>query len=143
MMPIRGHIGILLIATVVWAGFWLAGLPSYYQQYSKTFMIWFDSLVLIPITAISYFVLRRLRPDNRVTLGGWLAFYFTVPLAVYDWLYCGLYLGYGAEFLSRYWYLTVYYAIPWILLPATAALLNHAHPGRRTSSIQSFLEPKA
>lgn len=31
-MPIRGHIGIFLIATAVWTGFWLAGLPSYYQQ---------------------------------------------------------------------------------------------------------------
>ena len=54
----------------------------------------------------------------------WLAFYFTVPLAIYDWLYCGTYLGHGVQFIYRYWYLTVYYAIPWILLPLIALLLN-------------------
>jgi hypothetical protein len=94
-MTIRDHIGVFLIATLVWAGFWLAGLPSYYQQYSDVQMIWFLSLVLIPIAAIVYLVLRRLRPETRLAVALWLAFYFTVPLAVYDWLYCGLYLGHG------------------------------------------------
>ena len=120
----RSHVGVFLIATVVWAGFWLAGLPSYYQQYSNLQMIWFDSLVLIPISAIVFFVLRRIRPERRLTIALWLAFYFTVPLAVYDWLYCGLYLGHGARFISRYWYLSVYYGVPWVLLPLTAILLN-------------------
>ena len=129
-MPNRGHLAILLIATLVWAGFWLAGLPSYYQQYSKRAMIWFDSLVLLPIAAAGYLVLKRVRPERRLSIACWLAFYFTVPLAVYDWLYCGVYLGHGAGFLSTYWYLSVYYAIPWILLPLTALLLNRARSAR-------------
>ena len=129
-MTIRGHIGISLLATVVWAGFWLAGLPSYYQQYSNLQMFWFDFLVLIPIAAIVHFVLRPLRPERRLTIALWLAFYFTVPLAAYDWLYCGLYLGHGVRFISRYWYLTVYYAIPWVLLPLMALLLNRMRPGQ-------------
>ena len=87
-------------------------------------MIWFVSLLIIPIGAIVYFVLRRLRPVRRLTIALWLAFYFTVPLAVYDWLYCGLYLGHGIQFISRYWYLSVYYTIPWVLLPLMAILLN-------------------
>ena len=128
-MSSRGHLGIFLIATLVWAGFWLAGLPSYYQQYSTVFMVFFDTLVLIPIAAIAYVFLRRLRPERRLPVAFWLAFYFTVPLAVYDWLYCGLYLGHGSGFISRYWYLSVYYAIPWILLPLTALLLNRTLPG--------------
>jgi hypothetical protein len=93
-------------------------------------MLWFDALVLIPIAAIVYFVLRRLRPERRLTVALWLAFYFTVPLAVYDWLYCGLYLGHGIQFISRYWYLTVYYAIPWALLPLVARLLNRKRSGQ-------------
>jgi hypothetical protein len=133
-MTIRDHIGVFLIATLVWAGFWLAGLPSYYQQYSDVQMIWFLSLVLIPIAAIVYLVLRRLRPETRLAVALWLAFYFTVPLAVYDWLYCGLYLGHGVQFLWRYWYLTVYYAIPWALLPLMALLLNRMHSGRIEAS---------
>jgi hypothetical protein len=129
-MTIRGHVGIMLVATVVWAGFWIAGLPSYYQQYSNLQMIWFALLVLIPIAVITYFVLRRLPPEDRLTIALWLAFYFTVPLAVYDWLYCGLHLGHGVGFLSRYWYLTVYYAIPWVLLPLMALLLNRTRSGQ-------------
>ena len=137
-MIIRGHVGIFLAATVVWAGFWIAGLSSYYQQYSNLQMIWFDLLVLIPIAAIVYFVLRRLPPEARLTIALWLAFYFTVPLAVYDWLYCGLYLRHGVRFVSRYWYLTVYYAIPWILLPLMALLLNRMRSGQVERSSQGF-----
>ncbi len=133
-MSIRGHIGFLLIATVVWAGFWIAGLPFYYQQYSNLQMISFDSAVLIPIAVIAYFFLNRLRPERRLTIALWLAFYFTVPLAVYDWLYCGLYLRHGVHFLSNYWYLTVYYAIPWVLLPLIALLLNRRRSGQMENS---------
>ncbi|MDH3929032.1 MAG: hypothetical protein OEV22_13925 [Deltaproteobacteria bacterium] len=129
-MTKRGHIRIFLIATVAWAGFWVAGLPSYYQQYSNLLMAWFDSLVLIPIAAIVYLVLRRLRPERRLTVALWLAFYFTVPLALYDWLYCGLYLGHGIQFIFRYWYLTVYYAISCVLLPLVALLLNRTRPAQ-------------
>jgi len=127
-MNARGHIRIFFIATAVWTGFWTAGLPSYYQQYSTNLMIWFDVLLLIPIAAIVYLVLRHRRPERRFAVALWLALYFTVPLAVYDWLYCGLYLGHGAQFITRYWYLTVYYAIPWVLMPLIALLLNRTGP---------------
>ena len=133
-MAMRDHIRIFLIATVVWVSFWAAGLPSYYQQYSNLLMIWFDLLLLIPIAAIAYLVLRRLRLERRLKTTLWLAFYFTVPLSVYDWLYCGLYLGHGVQFISIYWYLTVYYAIPWVLFPLIALLLNFMRSGQMENS---------
>jgi hypothetical protein len=133
-LTMRGHIRIFLIATVVWIGFWVAGLPAYYQQYSNLLMLWFDSLLLIPIAAIVYFVVRRLRPERRLATAVWLAFYFTVPLAFYDWLYCGRYLGHGVHFIWRYWYLTVYYAIPWVLLPLMALLINRTCSGQTEGS---------
>ena len=74
-MTIRGHIGVLLIATVVWAGFWIAGLPSYYQQYSNLLMIWFVSLVLIPISAM-FFLRSEAHPSREGDLRsrfGWLS----------------------------------------------------------------------
>ena len=108
-----------------WAAFWAAGLPSYYQQYSRTFMIWLDAIVLIPLSVVFLLVLRRAPQTRRIGLSLWMAFYFTVPLAVYDWLYCGVFLGHGLGFLWRYWYLSVYYVIPWPLLPGLAAVLNH------------------
>ena len=90
--------------------------------------------MLIPIAAVAYLVLRRLRPERRLTSALWLAFYFTVPLAVYDSLYCGLYLSNGVQFLSSYWYLTVYYVIPWVLLPLLALLLNRMRSGQIENS---------
>ena len=54
----RGHIRLLLIATLVWAAFWVGGLPSYYQQYSTLFMAFFDLVILVPVTGVVYLVLR-------------------------------------------------------------------------------------
>jgi hypothetical protein len=34
-----------------------------------------------------------------------------------------VYLGHGLGFLSKFWYLTVYYAIPWAGLPLIALVL--------------------
>jgi len=120
----RSHIRLYLIATFVWAGFLVGGLPSYYQQYSTKTMAIFDLVVLVPITGVACYVLRGVGSGRRLRVSAWIAFYFTVPLAVYDWLYCGVYLGHGMKFVVTFWYLSVYYAIPWILLPAIALMLD-------------------
>jgi hypothetical protein len=123
----RSHVRLFALAILVWGGFWLAGLPDYYQQYSYTTMAIF-SLALIPAIAFAGAkVIGRARVERRRALGGWLGFYFTVPFAVLDYAYCGLYLGHGWAFLSRYWYLTVYYAIPWLVfVPIGYRLSRHA-----------------
>jgi hypothetical protein len=113
--------------------FLIGGLPSYYQQYSTLFMLLFDIVVLVPITGLVYLVLRGIRQGRRLKVSAWIAFYFTLPLAVYDWLYCGVFLGHGMQFLSRFWYLSVYYVIPWILLPLVALMLDHR--SARASSV--------
>lgn len=126
VMNTQRHITIVLIATLTWAGFWVAGLPDYFQQYSRGFMAIFVTVILVPISAVASFVLKRVKPRRRMTLALWLSFYFTVPLALYDFLYCGLYLGEGMKFLLTYWYLTIYYVIPWVLLPLVAVRLNRS-----------------
>ena len=80
----RHHIRLLALATLVWAGFLLAGLPEYYKQYSSGFMVAFDLLVLIPISFVFHVVLRRVPPRRRMQVALWIAFYFTVPLGVYN-----------------------------------------------------------
>ena len=105
-------------------------LLSYYQQYANAQMVWFVALLLIPITVFVYLALRRIRPEKRLTIALWLAMYFTAPLALHDWVYCGIYLGHGVQFVSTYWYLSVYYVIPWVLLPFMALLLNRTRPGQ-------------
>ena len=87
-------------------------------------MVAFDLVILVPIAGIVWFVLRGVEPRRRLKVSLWFAFYFTVPLAIYDWLYCGLYLGHGMRFVGRFWYLSVYYAIPWAVLPLVALMLD-------------------
>jgi len=114
------HIRLLVIATLAWAGFWVGGLPSYYQQYSTKFMVIFDLVALVLIAGVVYLVLRGVKRKRLLKVSLWLAFYFTIPLAVYDWLYCGIYLGHGMGFIGRFWYLSIYYVIPWVVFPLIA-----------------------
>ena len=132
-MKRRHHLRLLGLATLVWAAFLVVGLPEYYQQYSTGFMIAFDLSVLVPITIVLWFVLRRVRTRRRMQVALWIAFYFTVPLAIYDFVYCGLVLGHGSRFLVDFWYLTVYYVIPWPLATAIARSLNR--PARQPGPI--------
>lgn len=113
-----------MITSLVWAGFLLGGMPSYYQQYSTVLMVMFDLVLLVPITFVVYLVLHGVRREGRLKAAAWIAFYFTVPLAFYDWLYCGIYLGHGMAFVGRFWYLSVYYVIPWLVLPVVALVLD-------------------
>lgn len=87
-------------------------------------MAWFDSVLALVLIPVFYRVLSRVRLDRRLARSLWIAFYVTVPLAIYDWFYCGVFLGHGLHFLVRYWYVSVYYVIPWIMLPACALVLN-------------------
>ena len=123
-MQARGHIKILGIVTAAWAIFWLIGWPEYYRQYSFRFMLLFDAAILIPLWFVVYRVLRATPRNYRTSLSLWLAFYITVPLFLYDYLYCGAYLKHGWYFISEYWFLSVYYVIPWILCPVTGIWLS-------------------
>ena len=123
-MKLKSHLRVLVYASIAWFLFWVAGLPDYYLQYSTTTLIWFDVLLLIPFSIVIWFVFKPIKTNKRVKVSFWYAFYFTVPLAVYDYIYCGIYLGYGFDFVPVFWFLSVYYLILWILFPIIAILLN-------------------
>lgn len=118
-MRIKKHLKLLLIVSAVWFLFWIAGLPDYYRQYSTISMLAFDILILPLIWLIVYLSLKKTRSGRGLVASVWLAFYVTVPLFGYDLLYCGYYLGRGISFLWEYWYLTVYYILPWLIFPLT------------------------
>ena len=124
MMKLSNHMRILSIATLVWFIFLVAGMPDYYLQYSDQTMIIFVILLLLPISIIIYFILRPLAPNRRMTIALWYAFYFTVPLMIYDMVYCGIMLEYSMRYIVVFWFLSVYYIIPWILFPAIAILIS-------------------
>ena len=123
-MSATKHLRLFVLATIAWLAFWLLGWPSYYQQYSEQTMRVFSLVLLVAIIVLLPCVLTPIRRPRRMFVACWMSFYFTGPLAVYDALYCGVYLGHGWSFVWRYWYLTIYYVIPWIVLPGVARVLN-------------------
>ena len=123
-MKFKNHARILIYATIAWFLFLLAGLPDYYLQYSTKSIIWFAILLLIPFSIIIWLVFKPKKTLRRVEISLWYSFYFTVPLSIYYFIYCGIYLGYGFKFIYVFWFLSVYYIIPWILFPLIAILLN-------------------
>lgn len=122
-MPARAHLGLLLQAIAVWGGFWLLGWPAYYQQYPDALVAVASIVLSVVISLAAVFILVRTRPEIRASRAFWIALYYTLPFAVLDTLYCGVYLGLGAAYLVDYWYLTVFYVTPWLTFPPTAKLL--------------------
>ena len=123
-MRLRKHIRLLIIVTIAWFLFWIVGLPDYYQQYSKTFMVIFDLAILPPIWLIIYRSAKQSRPGRGLKVCLWWSFYISVPLFIYDLIYCGFYLGHSIDFLSKYWYITGYYFLPWVIFPPTGWLVD-------------------
>ena len=126
-MRIKNHIRIFIIASTVWFLFLLAGMPDYYLQYSTHSMILFVILLLIPISVVIFFIFKSIKSSIRLKIAYWYAFYFTVPLLIYDSVYCGLYLGYGIRFITVFWFLSIYYLIPWAFFPLIAFALNRKY----------------
>jgi hypothetical protein len=123
-MDARRHIALLLQAILVWAGFWLLGWPDYFQQYSTMLLAVGCTLLSALFGIAAVWVLARSRPARRMQRALWLSFYFSVPFFALDWLYCGVHLGLGLDFLRSHWYLTVFYVSIWLQFPPTAWLLN-------------------
>jgi hypothetical protein len=142
-MPIKNHLKLLVQGVVVWAMFWVIGLPDYYQQYSTAAVGVGCTLLSVVISLFALYVLMRGRPQTRMSRAIWISVYYTVPFAILDTLYCGLYLGNGWSYLGKYWYLTVFYFSPWVTFPPTAWLLakmDGKAEGRRGKSEVSMPE---
>jgi ABC-type uncharacterized transport system permease subunit len=122
-MSLRNHIRLGIIVTAVWVLFWLLGWPDYYQQYSTRSMVIFVVVLLALFWILVIRILRSIQSE-RIYKSIILSIYFTVPFFVYDYVYCGFYSGNGIGFLHKYWYLTIYYIIPWILVPLTAVWIE-------------------
>lgn len=123
-MSLKSHIRLLGQATVIWLIFWLIGLPDYYQQYSPTALGAACVILSVFFSLLAVFVLMRCREETRMPRAFWLSFYYTLPFAVYDTLYCAIYLGLGAGYLVSHWYLTVFYFSVWLTFIPTAILLR-------------------
>ena len=131
-MSPRKHFSLFLQGICAWAVFWLAGLPSYYQQYSLVAVAIASIFLSVAISLAAIVVLRRGRAETRLARAFWLCVYYTIPFAALDAWYCGVYLGHGPSFLYKYWYLSVFYVTPWLTFIPTALLLREENPHPKT-----------
>jgi hypothetical protein len=70
-MSKSAHGRIFMLAMLVWAGFWVAGLPSYNQQYSTAFMVWFEVILFLALVRFVYSGLKNLvRRSLAAGVGG-------------------------------------------------------------------------
>lgn len=136
-MPLSRHLKLFTQAVIVWFALWLLGLPDYYQQYGLIAVAVASIILSTVISLVALAVLARGRPRTRMSRAIWISFYYTVPFALLDTLYCGIYLGHGASYIGKFWYLTIFYLTPWLTFPPTAALLNRANK-RSTSRSQNL-----
>jgi hypothetical protein len=87
-------------------------------------MVIFDLAILPPIWYVIYRSAKRSKPGYGLKVCLWWAFYISVPLFIYDLFYCVIYLGHKTTFFAKYWYLTVYHILPWMLFPLTGWLVE-------------------
>ncbi|MFX0117010.1 MAG: hypothetical protein ACFFB3_20860 [Candidatus Hodarchaeota archaeon] len=123
-MRAKYHFKFSAWVTLAWIFFWILGLPDYYQQYPPWFMLIFDFVLLFPIWFLGFCILNQVRAGKKIRISMWLGVYFSVPFLIYGLIYCRIYLQYGWSFLVRFWYLSVYYIIPWLLLLSTGIWLE-------------------
>ena len=123
-MTLKNHINLLGQASAIWLVFWLIGLPDYYQQYPSVLLGVACTILSVVFSLFAVFMLVRCRDEFRMSRAFWLSFYYTVPFAIYDTLYCAVYLGLGAGYLVSHWYLTVFYFSIWLTFIPTAVLLK-------------------
>ena len=115
------HWNLFCIGTTWWTLYFILGLPSDYFQITP---LWMVVLVgeLLPAAALIYFLWRRCTraPERAWPQALWIAFYVTVPLFIYDYLYLAVHQQRGLAFLQTHWYLSAFYVIPWLLAPLIA-----------------------
>jgi hypothetical protein len=117
-MKIRYHLLFAGICILLWAGFYILGLPyNYFQDFSKEamFLLLLSTfLVVVPIIAV---ILLAFIKVTFLRASVWLAFYSSVPAFILDFIFVGLVEGEGLHFLASHWYLTLGYFVVWIELP--------------------------
>ncbi|PCJ35817.1 MAG: hypothetical protein COA99_13630 [Moraxellaceae bacterium] len=119
------HFYILCVVTTLWAWFFLIGLWSdYYQQWGwVSQLIFVDVLPLVLMVFLSKGLILLFKGYGLLKSSLLVAFYFSVPFLLYDYIYLVLYQGNGAEYLFRYWYLTGFSLLPWFVFPVKATLM--------------------
>ncbi len=114
-MPLKRHFKLLLFATIAWLIFLIIGLPNYYLDWPFHKLLNFCIVVYFVVGFIIYRFTKK--HGKKLSWSLWIAFYITVPLLIYDSFYIRFILKEPLDFMNRFWFLSVFYIIPWIQAP--------------------------
>lgn len=112
IMAFSRHLKLLLLTSLGWVLFVIIGWPSYYQAWSFKNLLYFCVAVYFAVGLAIYSMVKRYS-RNCLAHGLWVAFYITVPLICYDYIYITFVRIEPFELSNRFWFLSVFYIIPW------------------------------
>ncbi len=124
-MKTRHHLILAAISIILWLLYYLLGLSSdYYQDLNNKekviglLMTFFGVLPFIAVIVLTFIK----RPFLQTSV--WFAFYSSVPIFIFDYIFVGILQGEGLHFLVSHWYLTLVYFVVWIELPVIGKTLE-------------------
>ena len=124
-MKTRHHLLLAAICIVVWAGFYILGIPyNYFQNFSNEsnlLLLLITFMGILPVVAIVVLALIDV-PYLRASV--WFAFYGSVLPFILDYIFVGIIEGEGLHFLVSHWALTAGYIAVWIIFPLIAKTLE-------------------
>jgi hypothetical protein len=125
-MTFRQHIVLIGICLAAWLLFLVLGIPSnYYLDYSPLVKLGIGvATLLFFMPPLTFYGLRWIKPDNYFTSSLVFCAYATLGPFVLDYLYCGLYQGYGLGFLKSHWLQTAGYIIFWAEMPVLGWMMQ-------------------
>ncbi len=116
------HLRFIFIFIGVYVLFVLRGLSTkHFQNLSLDFYFLETFEILIFLAPSGILVLKFTSKRKEYFKDSlWMAFYFTVPIAIADFIFLGVIKKFGISYFSKFWIITIYYPIFWITIPGTA-----------------------
>lgn len=120
----------LAVSTFIYGLFFVRGITAgHYLDWSLDFQIADCIEIIIFTVPLTYSMLRWLSSKPHYFQDAcWLALSFSVPYAIYDFVLLGYIRGYGLEYLSTFWFLTVFYFITLVEIPVIGYLMYRDDP---------------
>ncbi|MEM9685771.1 MAG: hypothetical protein AAF934_02490 [Bacteroidota bacterium] len=125
-LKLKTHLVLLIMSFVTWGIFVIIGLPDYYQSWSFNAQVAIVIAVTVLYIPLTPFILKKIETKNYLKNALWLAFYLTVPLFIYDYIFIVLIGGDELSFVFRYWYLSLFYFSFWLQFPLIARFMKES-----------------
>ncbi len=120
------HIRMFSISTIIYVLFILRGLSTNHFLGLPLDFYFFETFeIIIFLIPAGIFILKLVSSkENYVKDAAWLAFYTTILFVVYDFIFLGIFKGFGFAYLGKWWFLTIFYVILWFEFPIVGYLMK-------------------